>query len=283
MSNKQVNFLSENDAEKLAFNSWRRKRELKESLLSLGLLGLYGASKFRDYRRKKADLQSAYRDTFDDYAAKNPSNPIPSGKAYDALLAQSRNEGEARFRERKYGSRDEFLGKVMDMFRPPPGTLKSFKTGGKKPLDKVQFSDIEGLHPHELGPTKKRGTFRQGVKDYLEGKVSLTGKKIPPQQRSIPLDLKHPNLSRFIRSVGPIASNILYKLAAEAKTSMAGTRPRYYSAGKIFAGGNYSGRRKDPYRYSPGIDSNSSFADKMADREARRSKMGLKPLKYPEE
>lgn len=283
MNNKSIKFLSENEAEKLAFNSWRRKKELKESLLSLGLMGLYGAHKFRDYIRKKADLKSAYTDIFNDYASRNPSNPIPTGKAYDAMLARARNEGEARFRERKYGSRDEFLGKVMDMFRPPPGTLKNFKTGGKKPIDKLQFADIEGLHPHELGPTKTRGTFRQGVKDYLEGKVSLTGKKIPPQQRSIPFDLKHPNMSKLIRSVGPIASNILYRIAAEAKTSMAGTRPRYYSTGKISAGGNYSGRRKDPYRYSTGIDSSSSYADKMADRSARRARMGLKPLKYPEE
>ena len=251
---KKLSVQEQNLLELSKFNTWSRKKELKESFISLGLAGLYGANKIRKYLIKRSEMNKAFQDTADAYANAHPSNPVPTGVAYNAFLQKARQEGEARTRERLIAPRDEFLGKVMDALRPPTATLKANKRGkliGGLPL---RFGDIEGLHPHELG--KPRGGLRKKVKDFVRTR----------------LDPHHPTLSKYARMIGPVVADVVYNLASQAKTSY-GSRPNKNPV---------TGKPLDPYVYSPGISPSSRFADKIADRNARRVKMGLKPLKYPE-
>lgn len=247
-SNKKL--LEENILEINKFNAWSRKKQIQESVISLGLAGLIGAHLLKNYVTKRSDMNKAYQETADQYVQQHGT--VPTGVAYDAMLKKAREEGKARYAERKYGRRDEFFGKVMSALRPPPQALKANKTG-----DNIRYADIEGLHPSELAQGMGRGTLRSRVKKFVKDK----------------LDPTHPTLSRLARTLGPVVADVLYKTAAEAKTSMAGSRPRKNPI---------TGSIRHPYRYSPGISPASSFADKMADRNARRARMGLKPLVYPE-
>ena len=256
-SKKQL--LEENNLELSKFNTWSRKKYIKESLLGLGL----GALLLKNYLTKKSQMNSAFQDEMNAYATKHGA--VPHGVAYDAALKRARQEGEARYAEKTFAPKDEFLGRVMNAFRPAPAALRAHKTGN------FRFPDTEGIHPSELG--KSRGTFRQSVKKFVKDK----------------LDPNHPTLSRIARQYGPLVADVIYKIAAQGKTSMAGTRA--HEGRKTLKSFNKlmdplrnvtSFNQADPYTYSPGISSGSSFADKMADRSARRARMGLKPLVNPE-
>jgi hypothetical protein len=124
-SNKKL--LEENILEINKFNAWSRKKQIQESVISLGLAGLIGGHLLKNYVKKRSDMNKAYQETADQYVQQHGT--VPTGVAYDAMLKKAREEGKARYAELKYGSRDEFFGKVMSALRPPPKALKANKTG----------------------------------------------------------------------------------------------------------------------------------------------------------